>query len=152
MLGGWVTGTEDTDVRLMFDRHSRHSAWRAAQWWDRLPVLADVERAALCLPPSDAFAEVFDHLAALPNAVARLAGGYRVALPRLWARYEYHRKAAGETSDSSTLRALQIVSPDLAADWHEGEQLLQELLTEDVRVGEAGGVVAALEGLLTTAG
>jgi hypothetical protein len=147
-LGGWVTSTADPDLKLMLDRHSKHCAWRAAQWEERLPVLADVDRGALRRPPSEAVARAVDRLAGLDSPVARLAGAYRVALPRLWAAYDRHRRAAGEVADGSTLRALAIVSADLGNDWREGELALQDLLADAAAVAEAARAVADLEELL----
>ena len=154
ILGTWVATTADPDVRLMLDRHSHHCAWRAEQWWDRLPVLADVDRRSLCAPAGDPgraarASRAADHLARLEDPVARLAAAYRVALPRQWAAYERHRLAAGTAADGSSLRAIAIVAPDLAADWHEGEMVLQGMLEDAGKVTEAAAAVAALEGILT---
>ena len=43
ILGGWVASTEEVHAKLLFDRHSQHHAWRAAQWWDRLPVSSGLD-------------------------------------------------------------------------------------------------------------
>lgn len=145
VLGGWVADTEPVQLRLMFDRHSRHGAWRAAQWGERLPVLADVDRAALGAPDDPAVDAVVRDLTGLTEPVARLAGVYRVLLPRAWAAYHSHRQRAGDPSDSSTIRTLDIVSSDLAGDWREGEVALQELLAGEADVVLAGQTVAALE-------
>ena len=88
ILGGWVASTDDVDAKLLLDRHSQHHAWRADQWWDRLPVLADVDRPALVAAPSPGIGAVAEALAALAGDVPRLAGAYRVALPRLVAAYQ----------------------------------------------------------------
>ncbi|HWE57130.1 MAG TPA: hypothetical protein VG435_16590, partial [Acidimicrobiales bacterium] len=62
VAGAWVPSTPDVEVKLLFDRHSHHHAWRAAQWWDRLPVLADVDRDAQCRPPSASWDDFTDQL------------------------------------------------------------------------------------------
>jgi hypothetical protein len=148
ILGGWVRDTDHAEARLMLDRHSGHCAWRAAQWWDRLPVLADVDRRSLCAPPDAAAAETAERLGRLETTPARLAGAYRVAMPRLWASYERHASAAGGVADGSTIRILRIVGGDLAEDWREGEALLQSLLTGPAQVRQAAEAVAVLEELL----
>lgn len=148
VLGRWVGGTTHTEVRLMLDRHSAQSAWRASQWWDRLPVLADVDRPSLCRPPSPASAGAMDQLEKLEGTVARLAGVYRVAVPRLWGAYDRHRSDADGIADGASVRTLRIVADDLARDWHEGEARLQDLLTGRAEVREAAETVAALEQLL----
>lgn len=148
VLGAWAADAASTEVQLMFDRHSRHCAWRASQWWDRLPVLADVERAALCAPYSTALEGLVRRLSELTEPIARLAGAYRVAIPRAWTAYDSHRLVAAPPSDGSTLRTLEIVSSDLASDWAEGESALQACLSDKGAVARSAGTVAALEELL----
>ena len=137
ILGGWVASTAEVDAKLLFDRHSQHHAWRADQWWDRLPLLAEVDRDALVLAPSAAVADAVEALAAVADArsevagaVARLAGVYRVALPRLAGAYQRHRSQANPASDSAAIRTLDLLLPDVAADWREGEILLQKFLVD----------------------
>lgn len=149
VLGAWAADTESVPLQLMFDRHSRHCAWRAAQWWDRLPVLADVERPALCAPASPALGHVIDELGRLSEPVGRLAGAYRVALPRAWTAYRSHRLVAAEPADGSTIRTLEIVTADLVADWGEGESALQLALADRAAVASSAATVTALEELLT---
>jgi hypothetical protein len=103
-LGAWVASTDEPAAKLLFDRHSQHHAWRAQQWWDRLPVLADVDRDRLIQPPTPAVAAGAAALAGLEGATARLAGVYRVALPRLFAGYQRHRQRADPASDGSAIR------------------------------------------------
>lgn len=148
VLGGWVATTPEPEVRLLLDRHSHHAAWRASQWWDRLPVLADVDRSSLCAAPSPVAESVVGHLVGLDGTAARLAAAYRVVLPRTWACYEGHRRRADPVADGSSLRTLGIVAADLVADWHEGEAVLQALLTDGAAVGAAAGAVHAIEEML----
>lgn len=147
ILGQWVTSTATPTAKLLFDRHSQHHAWRAAQWWDRLPVLAGVDRESLTAPASPPLVVALEHLAAFGSTVGRLAGAYRVMLPRQWACYQDHLELAGTIADSSTLRTLHIVSQDLASDWMEGERALQNLLDADT-AAEASAAVAELEATL----
>jgi hypothetical protein len=147
-LGGWVASTDEPEAKLLFDRHSQHHAWRAQQWWDRLPVLADVERDRLIQPPTPAAAAVATALARLEGTVIRLAGVYRVALPRLFTAYHDHRLRADPASDGSAIRTLDLLMPDVAGDWREGEVLLQLLLRDRTSVDQAAAAVASLEGML----
>jgi hypothetical protein len=147
ILGGWVPSTADAEVKLLFDRHSQHHAWRAAQWLDRLPVLADMDREALSAPAAGA-AAAFERLASFDTPVARMAGAYRVTLPRLWAAYERHRAQASTVADSATLRTLAVVSDDLASDWHEGEAALQNLICEASAARQAAEATLAVEEML----
>lgn len=147
-LGAWVASTDEPEAKLLFDRHSQHHAWRAQEWWDRLPVLADIERGRLIEPPTPAAAAGAAALARLDGPVARLAGVYRVALPRLFAAYQRHRLQADPASDGSALRTLDMLVPDVAGDWREGEVLLQELLHDPTEVDRAATAVASLERIL----
>ena len=148
ILGGWVASTDDVEAKLMLDRHSQHHAWRADQWWERLPVLADVDRDALVAAPTSGHAAVMHELAAMTGDIPRLAGAYRVALPRLAGDYQEHRVAANPASDEAAIRTLDIVLPDVIADWRHGEVFLQQLLINEERVIAAADTVARLERLL----
>jgi hypothetical protein len=167
-----VLGASAADLRVpaakaMVDRHAAHAAWRAGQWWDRLPVLAVIDRDALILPPSPGIASVYDRLAgagagagageadgdgdedgAAGDDAARLAGLYRVALPRLAVAYRVHAARTAEAADGAVRRTLERSGPDLEADRAEGEALLQSLLVDIAAVDAAATRVAALERLL----
>ncbi len=154
ILGGWVTSTPEPELRLALDRHSRHAAWRAREWWDRLPVLADVDRPALCVPPGPSAAAAADRLAALEGSGPRAAAAYRVILPRLWSAYHRYGEAlgaAGLVADGSTLRTLEIVARDLAGDWREGELVCQQVLVAPEVIRAAADAVGALEEFLVGA-
>jgi hypothetical protein len=148
VLGGWVATTSDPTAKLMLDRHSQHHAWRSGQWWDRLPVVADVDREALVRPPSPGAARALEALAVLDDPVARLAGAYRFALPRLVGRYQAHRQSASPVSDDSAIRTLDLLVPDAVGDWLHGEVLLQECLTDRAGAERAAMTVAHLESVL----
>ena len=148
ILGGWVASTSETDVKLMLDRHSQNHAWRAGQWWDRLPVLADVDRAGLVRAPGPAAEEAMRLLEETVDTVERLAGAYRFAVPRMFAAYGHHRAVANPVSDGSALRTLNLAASDLASDWGEGEIALQGLLISSAETERAAGTVGRLERLL----
>lgn len=148
ILGTWVSSTTETEVKLMLDRHAQNHAWRAAQWWDRLPVLADVERDGLVRAPSAAAEKAMGLVEEAVDTVARLAGAYRFAIPRMFAAYGQHRAVANPVSDGSALRTLNLAGPDLASDWAEGEIALQGLLISAADAERASGTVSRLEGLL----
>lgn len=135
----------------MLDRHSQHHAWRARQWWDRLPVLDDVDREGLVVEPSPAVGAVMAELTQLLGTAIRLAGLYRVAMARVHVSYRDHRKLAGEVADSSIVRTLEIVGRDVVRDWTEGEAALQSLLISTESVDGAASTVARLELLLSGA-
>jgi len=148
IAGGWVASSPEPEVKLLFDRHSQHHAWRAGQWWDRLPVLADTDRESLVCSPSPSVANAAGSLASLDQTVTRLAGLYRVALPRLTAAYERHLSVTNPPSDSALIRTLNLLAGDAGADWREGEVFLQKLLIDKESVRSAGETVARLELML----
>jgi hypothetical protein len=148
VVGGWVGPTPEPAVKLLFDRHSGHHAWRAGQWWDRLPVLDDVDRLSLVTADAASVPEVLQALAAASATVGRLAGAYRLALPRLWTRYAQHLSLTSPLSDGSSIRTLRMAMADVEADWREGEAILQDLLHDPGLVRTAADTVAALEAML----
>jgi hypothetical protein len=152
LLGGWVEPTPEPAAKLLFDRHSGHHAWRAGQWWDRLPVLDDVDRLSLVTADPASGQEVLQALAAAPATVGRLAGAYRFALPRLWTRYARHLSLTTPVSDSSSIRTLRMAMADVEADWRDGEALLQQVLREPGLVRAAAETVAGLEAIWVSGG
>ncbi|MGH9114715.1 MAG: hypothetical protein ACRDWW_02685 [Acidimicrobiales bacterium] len=152
ILGAWVASTPEPEAKLMLDRHSQHHAWRALQWWDRLPVVAGVDRESWVVPPSPAVGAAAAALADLDGTVARLAGAYRMALPRLAHAYEDLRATAGTIADGPTVRTVGLVGGDLGADWREGELCLQRLIVDMPAVEVAAATVASLERLLVPGG
>jgi hypothetical protein len=111
-------------------------------------VLAGVDRDALVTAPDPAAAAWTNALGALEGTVERLAGAYRVAVPRLVAAYEQGRASLTQTADSSSLRTLDLVVRDLEADWREGEFALQLLLVDAAGIGAASAAVNRLETLI----
>lgn len=143
------------ELKLMADRHSQHHAWRAGQWWERLPVVADVERDALVAPPDPSWAALTaaldEAVAGPPALVAAWVGLYRVAVPRLASRYRRHGAAASPLADGAVLRTLGLVGPDLAADWGEGEAALQQALDAGGVHAEAAAAYGRFEALVAPA-
>jgi hypothetical protein len=148
VLGGWVPSTPEAEVKLMFDRHSQHSAWRAAQWWDRLPVVAGVDRDELVVAPSPGWAQAMDALARTGGTAPRLAAAYRAVMARQYGAYERDRSLSDGPGDASTARTLAIVQADLERDWLEGEVLLQLILRDGTELEAASRANALVERLL----
>lgn len=133
VLGGWGASAGAARVVLLLDRHSQHAAWRAGQWWERLPVRADLDREALVRPPDGweaALGPAGEHRPAPDGDAALLAVTHRVLLPRLVARYRDHADHAGPVADGPVLRTLAHAVGDGRADWEEGEVALQAALTD----------------------
>jgi hypothetical protein len=141
VLGAAVVSVPQAPAKLALDRHAQHAAWRAGQWWDRLPLLASVDRDALVVGPAgwSGLAPAEPGAPATPaDPAARLAVAYRVWLPRLAVRYRDHLAATGPAADGPVRRTLGQVGPDVAADWLEGEALVQ------AEVGAGAGVAVSL--------
>ncbi len=153
LVGSWMPSTPEPEPKLLFDRHSLHHSWRATQWTDRLPVLADVDRADLVNSQGAPLIRAFEFAGELDSTLARLTCTYRVLLPRLAVAYERHRLLCDEASDSSIRRTLTIVGRDVRADWLEGETVLQAMLEEEVdfahgQAAQAADAARWLESLL----
>lgn len=143
LVGSWVASTPEAEAKLLFDRHSLHHSWRAKQWNDRLPVLADVDHTELVEAEGAALVRAFDFAEELGSTLARLVCTYRVLLPRLAVAYERHRLVADEVSDSSVRRTLALVGRDVRDDWLEGETVLQGFLDAGTAVTQGEAVRAA---------
>jgi hypothetical protein len=146
-LGGWVAPSTSASAKLLLDSHAQHAAWRAEQWWVRLPVLASIDREALVAPPGH-WAAALSDLSTEGRDGARLALAYRVWLPRLAVAYDHHLAATTPVADASVARTLRQVLADIRADWAEGEAVLQELIVTSADVSGAAATVAAGEALL----
>lgn len=151
LAGAWAVGTAEPAVRVHLDVVSRQHAWHADLWAERLPVLDGVDREALTRPGHPAVATVLERLAAAPGTVARLAGLYRVVVPRLLVTYERHLAMLSPVADQPAARALRLVRRDELESWEAGEALLQALLAGPERAAEAATAQAAVEGALVAA-
>ena len=60
-----------------------------------------------------------------PGALPRLAGLYRVVLPRLVTTYERHLRVVSPVTDGPVARALRLVLNDEIEDWQAGERLVR---------------------------
>lgn len=152
LLGGWTPELAEPALKATADRHAQHHAWRAGQLWDRLPVLAQVDRQALVNAPAGPAGALAGALTRLRTPVGRLAGTYRVAQPRLAAAYRGWLAAANPLSDGPAVRTVRQVLADLEADRAEGEDLLQVAIATPSDAYAAGFTVARLEAVIAGAG
>ena len=147
-LGGWVTTVPEPEAKLHLEADSRHHAWHASLWRERLPALADFPPERFVAPPSPQVDAFMATLRASSGTVERLVGVYRVFLPRQVAAYHHHRERASAITDGPTIRALDLVLADELNDWRRGEYLVQSLLRDADDVRRATDHQAALETLL----
>jgi hypothetical protein len=149
LLGQWVTDMPVAAVQIHLDAQSLRHAWHADLWADRLPVLSGVDPAGLTVPspsgvalfaaldgvapgtdlPGSTWPPADEESRGRPGALPRLAGLYRVVLPRLVTSYERHLRAVSPVTDAPVARALRLVLNDEIEDWHAGERLVQRLMT-----------------------
>jgi hypothetical protein len=148
-VGAWVTDIPIAGVQVHLDAQSMRHAWHAELFADRLPVRAGVDPDVMTRP-SAAAAALFAALDGIevpaegpgstwppadrerpprPGALPRLAGLYRVVLPRLVTTYTRHLEMVAPVADAPLARALRLVQRDSVDDWMDGERLVQRLMT-----------------------
>jgi hypothetical protein len=169
LVGGWVREMPIASVQVHLDAQSLRHAWHAELWAERLPVMAGADPDRLTVP-SPAAAALFAALhgepvpaavgvtdpaedtLARPGALPRLAGLYRVVLPRLVVTYERHLALTGEVSDAPVRRALRLALADGREEWQAGERLVEELVTRPHDVAAVHAFEQALEAAVVGAG
>jgi hypothetical protein len=172
LLGEWVTDMPVAAVQVHLDGQSLRHAWHADLWADRLPVLAGADPAGLTRPsvqgavavailngvppvaegPGSTWPPADEIPPGRPGALPRLAGLYRVVLPRLVTSYERHLRVASEVSEGPVRRALRLVLNDEIEDWHTGERLVQRLVTRPHDVAAVHEFLQRLESAVVAAG
>lgn len=180
VLGTWVVDIPLPGVQIHVDAQSTRHAWHAELWALRLPVLHGSDPDALTVSPDPAGAVLavlggfappvgaVTSWAGLtgdddtadgtrspssgPGVLPRLAGLYRVVLPRLITSYGRHLRAASAVSDGPLIRALQLVLADEIEDWHAGERLVQRLVARPHDVVAVSAFQQRLEAIVVTAG
>jgi len=152
ILGGWVPSVAEPEVKLHLAADSQQHAWHASLWRDRLPALRELDAEAFVAPAGPSLEACVAALRAAPTTIERLAGVYRVVVPRQVAAYQRHLEEASPVADGPTIRALQLVLADELADWRAGELLVQGVLGSAADVARASDEVSRLETLLVAGG
>jgi hypothetical protein len=172
LLGEWVTDMPIAAVQVMLDGQSMRHAWHAELWAERLPVLSGTDHDSLTVPsapsaalfatlvgasppndePGGSWPPAADELLSRPGALPRLAGLYRVVLPRLVTSYERHLRLVAPVTDGPVLRALRLVLNDEIEDWRAGERLVERLVTRPHDVAAVYEFLQRLESAAVGAG
>jgi hypothetical protein len=152
ILGGWVPEVPELPAKLMLAVHAPHHAWHSSLWRDCLPELASVDRDGLTVAANSDLVACMDAVQGSERTIEKLAGVYRVVLPRLIASYAGHLDRASAVAEGPAIRALKLVLADDLDDWKEGEAVLQSMLIDELAVRRAAEHQAALEGRLVRAG
>ncbi len=172
LLGEWVGDMPIAAVQVHLDAQSMRHAWHAELWAERLPVLAGADPDGWTTPSAPTTAlfaalsgeppptvgpgslwppgeeDAFGH----PGALPRLAGLYRVVLPRLVTTYERHLRVASPLTDAPVARALRLVLNDEIEDWHAGERMVERLVSRPHDVAAVYEFLQRLEAVVVGAG
>ena len=131
--GAWATDGSDAHegglapaLRVWCAGVSRRHGVLAAQWAERLPVRAGVDRAALMRAPAGPLAGALGAMAATPDARVGVETLVQSVFPRLRAVYGLHRRTASPVSEGSVLEVLATAQQELAAEISSGRALLRE--------------------------
>lgn len=154
MLGGWVPGVPDHDVKVFVGTQSRRHAWHVGLIGDCLPRLPELDARVLTAASGPELAAFVGDVAGGDDddTVERLVGLVRVVVPRLVTGYETCRERLSPVGDAPALRAIGFVLADLLDEWRTGERLLEQLLRSPADVHRAAARQAGLEGALVAAG
>jgi len=154
-LGGWVATVPEMDVKIRLGTHCYKHAWHAELWHKRLPELREMNPDRLTQPANDAMVKFMDAVTepeAPDQTIEKLAGVYRVLIPRKIAAYTYHLNATSTITDAPTIRSLKFILTDEYDDWRDGEMMLQSLIRTPEEADRAAARVRELERLVVEAG
>ena len=160
VLGNWVATETEPEARLLFDVQSRHHAWHAQLWGERIPdVDGVVDPDLLTVAPDEGTDELLSTLGGVPGSeegsggtLVRLVGLARVVMPRLVCGYGYHLSRTVLVSDAPVIRALRLALRDDIEDWQAVELMVQSLIRRPHDVAVVTAHQQRLEALVVGSG
>lgn len=154
VLGSWVPTVPEPAAKVCLATQSRLHGWHAEVWAAAMPAVRGLPREEVVTPATAEVVTFFDALQRAGDGatVARLAGTFRVLLPRLVAAYSSHLAAVSAVSDAGTAHWLQVVLRDEVEHWRAGETVLQSLVADPATARQAASVQGELEALLVAGG
>ncbi len=154
IIGQWIAVVPEPQVSRMLAEHSAKHAWHANLWAERLPAVRELDTARFVAPATPLMQAVFDAVrspSAPTQTIEKLAGVYRVVIPRLAKGYAAMSRHVSAEIDGPTARVLSLVLRDEQDDWREGEALLQGLLIGRDEVRRANDHQVNVETLMVAA-
>jgi hypothetical protein len=124
LTGTSVAKTPERDAKLMLGRHCYHYAWHAELFTALLPTPADVHPYAVVEPPTADVATMLASVEHLATTAERLDAIYKVAVPMMLDDIRAHLDQCNPVTDAPTMRVLDLVGRDLAADELEARGLM----------------------------
>jgi hypothetical protein len=181
VAGGWAPLVDDPEAAAHLAAASRRHAAHAEVWLGHRPVVADRDADDLVAPPTAGADAALTALATAvdspgpspadaarpePSAAAdpaptgsppgadvgRLAGLYRVVVPRLVASYATHLEAVSPIADPALRRSLRAVLAETVEDGATGERILQRLVASPDDLAAASAGQSRVEALLVGGG
>lgn len=131
ILGGWVQGVPEPEVKEFLAEQSHHHAWHMQMWRERLPRLRERDVDALVRaadPGVDVLMEAISGSTAPESTIEKLVGVYRVVIPWMIGTYSRHRDRCAPAADRPVMRVLDLVVSDELEDLRRGEMMIQSLL------------------------
>jgi hypothetical protein len=135
VTGAWASGDGEPAIRVFFSEMSARHARHSTLWWDRLPVRAGVDPAALVIAPAAVPAAAFTLLRDEPSALNRLGGLIDVVLPRVLGTYRAHLAEATPVSEGPVIEVLALISRSGDDELRDGANLLLQGLETGVTAG-----------------
>ena len=150
VLGGWVRSVPDPEVKVLLRAQSHEHAWHA-RLWDEL-VAGGPGSGGPGPGPDGALAGVVDAVAGPSGTAERLAGMYRVLLPRLVDAYGALSDAAVPSSDGPLVRALSLMLADDVPAIEDAERLIGVVGGDQAAIAAIAGHQRRIDTLLSQVG